>query len=121
MDSDDDPRGARYSELIYISSSSSDEESDGGGYGSDEEESDCGRDDYEVRDDVDSMREKVSAIVPLPGSVLLRGNLGAGRRRPGLLAPNPGGRVFLAAASWSVCAELWGRAFPGVLAAEEAC
>ncbi|CAM0952392.1 unnamed protein product [Alopecurus aequalis] len=68
MGPDDDPRGASYPELIYISSSSSDEESGGGDddydYGSGEEESDCARDDYiEVGDEVASMREKRYVIL----------------------------------------------------------
>uniref|UniRef100_A0ACD5YG22 Uncharacterized protein n=1 Tax=Avena sativa TaxID=4498 RepID=A0ACD5YG22_AVESA len=62
MDSDDELRGASDSEIIYISS---DGESSGGvgGYGSGEEESDCGRDDYEVREEVASMREKRYVIL----------------------------------------------------------
>jgi hypothetical protein len=63
MDSDDDLRGASDAEIIYISSDGESGGVGGGGYGSGgEEESDCSRDDYEVREEVDSMREKVSAI-----------------------------------------------------------
>jgi hypothetical protein len=105
MDSDDELRGASDSEIVAVGDYyyiSSDTESS-----ADEEESDCGGDDYEVADEIADMREKVSAIFPLlrrtvfllvSSTMRMRGI--SGRGGPAAASwiagcPIEGGRVFL--------------------------
>lgn len=91
MDSDDEPWGASDDDPVAVGDyyyDCSDGGSGGAGGGGEDEGSDCAGDDYEVREEVASMREKVPSIAPLAGSgICIFRVAGLGRERDDRTVP----------------------------------